>query len=41
MHCIGNVSPFGIFEQLALALENRVALKLFTVLNLLFTIQDL
>jgi len=30
-------SSFRIFEQLALALKNRVALKFFTVLNVLFT----
>jgi len=27
-------SPFRIFEQLALALKNRVSLKFFTVLNI-------
>jgi len=32
-----NLSPFAIFEQLALALKNRVALKSFTVLNIHFT----
>jgi len=32
---------FTIFEQLALALKNRVALKIFTVVNILyFYIQD-
>jgi len=30
-------SQFTIFEQLALALKNRVVLKLFIVLNILFT----
>jgi len=28
---------FRIFEQLALALKNRVALEFFTILNILFT----
>jgi len=31
---------FRIFEQLALALKNRVALEFFTVLKYFFTIQD-
>jgi len=35
-----NFSPFRIFEKLALALKNRVALKIFTVLNIFFIIQD-
>jgi len=30
---------FRIFEQLALALQNRAALKIFTVLNIFFIIQ--
>jgi len=38
MHCIEYIFlSFRIFEQLALALKNRVALKIFTVLNLRFT----
>jgi len=31
---------FGIYEQLALALKNRVALEFFTVLKYFFIIQD-
>jgi len=31
------ISSFRIFEQLALALKNRVVLKIFTLLNMLFT----
>jgi len=33
-------SPFRSFEQLALALKNRVALKFITVLNIFITIQN-
>jgi len=36
IHCIENFSPFSIFEQLSLALKNRVSLKFFTVLTIYF-----
>ena len=37
IHCIENFSQFTIFEQLALPLKKTVALKFFTVVNVLFT----
>jgi len=39
VNCTGlkNFSQFTIFEQLALALKKSVALKIFTVVNILFT----
>ena len=40
-HCVEYTFTFRIFEQLALALKNRVALKFFTVLKYFFIIQDL
>ena len=40
IHFLKIFSPFRIFEQLALALKNRDCLKFFTVLNIIFTIQD-
>jgi len=38
-HCTEILSQFTVFERLALALKkrNRVALKIFTVVNILFT----
>ena len=40
LHVLNIIFIFRIFEQLALALRNRVALKLFTVLNIYFYVQD-
>jgi len=37
MHCIENFSQFTIFEKLALPLKKTIALKIFTVVNILFT----
>jgi len=37
IHCIENFSQFTIFEQLALPLKKTVALKIFAVVNILFT----